>query len=68
MRSVTSNTRNDAREFLAFAGQHHIEVTSPEYPLGRADQALSDLSARAASPGRRCCWSRAPRVPRRAGR
>jgi propanol-preferring alcohol dehydrogenase len=44
VRSVTSNTRTDAREFLAFAGQHHIDVTSPEYPLGRADQALSDLS------------------------
>jgi propanol-preferring alcohol dehydrogenase len=45
VRSVTSNTRNDAREFLAFAGQHHIEVTSPEYPLSRADDALGDLSA-----------------------
>src|SRR6476661_5075064 len=44
VRSVTSNTRNDAREFLAFAGQHHIEVTSQGYPLGRADEALSDLS------------------------
>ncbi|HKH51136.1 MAG TPA: zinc-binding alcohol dehydrogenase family protein, partial [Mycobacterium sp.] len=44
VRSVTSNTRNDAREFLAFAGKHHIDVTSPQYPLGRADQALSDLS------------------------
>lgn len=44
VRSVTSNTRNDAREFLAFAGQHHIDVTSPQYPLGRADDALSDLS------------------------
>jgi propanol-preferring alcohol dehydrogenase len=44
VRSVTSNTRNDAREFLAFAGQHRIEVTSPHYPLGRADEALSDLS------------------------
>jgi propanol-preferring alcohol dehydrogenase len=42
--SVTSNTRSDAREFLAFVGQHHIAVTSPEYPLGRAEQALSDLS------------------------
>jgi alcohol dehydrogenase, propanol-preferring len=41
---VTSNTRNDAREFLAFAGQHHIEVTAPEYPMGRADDALTDLS------------------------
>ena len=29
LRSVTSNTRNDAREFLAFAGGHHLEVTSP---------------------------------------
>ncbi|AGB23599.1 zinc-binding alcohol dehydrogenase family protein [Mycobacterium sp. JS623] len=44
VRSVTSNTRNDAREFLAFAGQHHIDVTSPEYPLARADVALTDLS------------------------
>jgi propanol-preferring alcohol dehydrogenase len=44
VRSVTSNTRNDAREFLAFAAQHHIDVTSPEYPLGRADAALCDLS------------------------
>lgn len=44
VRSVTSNTRNDAREFLAFAGQHHIDVTTPEYPLGHADVALSDLN------------------------
>jgi propanol-preferring alcohol dehydrogenase len=44
VRSVTSNTRNDAREFLAFADKHHIAVTTPEYPLGRADEALSDLS------------------------
>jgi alcohol dehydrogenase, propanol-preferring len=45
MRSVTSNTRADAREFLAFAGRHHINVTTPEYPLGNADQALTDLGA-----------------------
>jgi propanol-preferring alcohol dehydrogenase len=45
MRSVTSNTRNDAREFLAFAGQHRLEVTTLGYPLDRADEALSDLSA-----------------------
>ena len=45
VRSVTSNTRTDAREFLAFAGEHHLEVTSPQYPLDRADDALSDLSA-----------------------
>ena len=45
VRSVTSNTRGDAREFLAFAGRHHLEVTSPQYPLERADDALGDLSA-----------------------
>lgn len=45
MRSVTSNTRADARAFLDFAGHHRIEVTTPEYPLAQADQALSDLSA-----------------------
>ena len=45
VRSVTSNTRADAREFLAFAGRHHLEVTSPQYPLDRADDALGDLSA-----------------------
>src|SRR5690242_2682901 len=44
VRSVTSNTRSDAHEFLAFADTHHIDVTSPEYPLGQADQALADLS------------------------
>jgi alcohol dehydrogenase, propanol-preferring len=46
LRSVTSNTRSDAREFLAFAGRHHLEVTSPEYPLSRANDALRDLSGR----------------------
>jgi alcohol dehydrogenase, propanol-preferring len=45
IRSVTSNTRADAREFLAFAGRHHLEVTTPEYSLDQADVALGDLSA-----------------------
>lgn len=45
VRSVTSNTRADAREFLAFAERHRIEVTGPQYPLARADEALADLSA-----------------------
>lgn len=45
VRSVTANTRADARSFLEFAGHHHIEVTTPEYPLGRADDALVDLAA-----------------------
>lgn len=43
VRSVSSNTRADAREFLAFADRHRIEVTTPEYPLGQADRALTDL-------------------------
>ena len=44
VRSVTSNTRADAREFLAFAGRHRIEVTTPEYPLDQADRALTELA------------------------
>ncbi|MEN4448442.1 zinc-binding alcohol dehydrogenase family protein [Mycobacterium sp. SM3041] len=45
LRSVASNTRADAREFLAFAGTHHIDVTTPIYPLDQADRALGDLAA-----------------------
>jgi alcohol dehydrogenase, propanol-preferring len=45
VRSVTSNTRTDARDFLTFAEHHHIDVTCPPYPLDRADAALSDLSS-----------------------
>lgn len=44
IRSVTSNTREDARAFLEFAATHHIDVTTPEYSLGDADRALADLS------------------------
>ena len=45
IRSVSSNTRADARAFLDFVGEHHISVTTPEYPLSQANRALSDLSA-----------------------
>jgi alcohol dehydrogenase, propanol-preferring len=45
VRSVSSNTRADARDFLDFAGSHHIAVTTPRYPLSRADHALEDLAA-----------------------
>ena len=44
VRSVTSNTRADAREFLDFAGRHRIEVTTPHYSLAEADRALTDLA------------------------
>jgi propanol-preferring alcohol dehydrogenase len=45
LRSVTSNTREDAREFLAFAGAHKLSVTTHEYPLDAADRAQRDLKA-----------------------
>lgn len=45
IRSVTANTRHDAREFLAFAGEHPLHVTTTPYPLDEADRALADLSA-----------------------
>ncbi len=45
LRSVTANTRDDARAFLRFAGEHRLRVTTTPYPLGRADRALSDLAA-----------------------
>src|SRR5258707_8588776 len=44
VRSVSSNTRADAREFLDFAGRHHIAVTTPRYPMSHADRALADLA------------------------
>lgn len=44
IRSVTSNTRADAREFLDFAGRHPIEVTTQHYSLDEADRALTDLA------------------------
>jgi alcohol dehydrogenase, propanol-preferring len=45
LRSVTSNTRADAREFLGLAGEHKLAVTVHPYPLDAADQALRDLKA-----------------------
>jgi propanol-preferring alcohol dehydrogenase len=44
IRSVTANTRTDAREFLAFAAEHRLEVTVHPYPLAAADRALADLA------------------------
>ena len=45
LRSVTSNTRGDAEEFLRLAEQLKLKVTVSEYPLDSADQALADLAA-----------------------
>ncbi|MEV0029929.1 zinc-binding alcohol dehydrogenase family protein [Nocardia sp. NPDC050793] len=44
IRSVTANTRADAREFLALAEKHRITVTTRGYSLDRADRALADLA------------------------
>ncbi|MGW3012350.1 zinc-dependent alcohol dehydrogenase family protein [Streptomyces sp. NPDC001219] len=45
LRSVTSNTREDGREFLATAARIGIHVTVSPYPLSRAPEALADLAA-----------------------
>ena len=45
LRSVTANTRQDAREFLGLAAEHQLNVTVHPYPLDTADQALRDLKA-----------------------
>ncbi|MCF1599643.1 zinc-binding alcohol dehydrogenase family protein, partial [Streptomyces muensis] len=45
LRSVTSNTRADGREFLALAAEHGVHATTHTYPMSRADEALRDLAA-----------------------
>jgi propanol-preferring alcohol dehydrogenase len=45
LRSVTANTREDGRGFLAAAARHRIHVTTTPYPFEAADQALRDLAA-----------------------
>ncbi|MFJ2958895.1 zinc-binding alcohol dehydrogenase family protein [Streptomyces sp. NPDC087270] len=45
LRSVTSNTREDGRDFLATAQRVGIHATVTRYPLDHADQALADLAA-----------------------
>ena len=44
LRSVTSNTRNDATEFLTIAERIKIKVTTTPYTFDQAQQALTDLS------------------------
>ncbi|MGW1894553.1 zinc-binding alcohol dehydrogenase family protein [Streptomyces sp. NPDC002004] len=45
VRSVTSNTRDDGREFLALAQRYGVRATTHTYPLSRGLQALQDLKA-----------------------
>ena len=45
LRSVTSNTRHDGREFLELAARYHVRATTHVYPMSQAQQALQDLKA-----------------------
>ncbi|MFJ6705539.1 MULTISPECIES: zinc-binding alcohol dehydrogenase family protein [unclassified Streptomyces] len=45
LRSVTSNTRADGREFLALAERHQVRATTHVYPLSEAPRAVRDLKA-----------------------
>ncbi|MEJ8655447.1 zinc-binding alcohol dehydrogenase family protein [Streptomyces sp. MS1.AVA.4] len=45
VRSVTANTREDGRAFLAEAARLRPTVRVVRYPMRRADQALADLAA-----------------------
>jgi propanol-preferring alcohol dehydrogenase len=45
LRSVTSNTRGDAQEFLTLAQRLRLKVTTTPYRFDQADQALADLEA-----------------------
>ncbi|HEX6424488.1 MAG TPA: zinc-dependent alcohol dehydrogenase family protein [Acidimicrobiales bacterium] len=44
LRSVTANTREDGREFLATAARLGLRVATTAYPFGQADRALRDLA------------------------
>jgi propanol-preferring alcohol dehydrogenase len=45
VRSVTANTREDGRGFLALADRHRLEIAVSAYPFDEADRALADLAA-----------------------
>lgn len=45
IRSVANFTRQDAREFLALAGEIPVRTTTEEHPLGDANLALARLAA-----------------------
>ncbi|WP_067828804.1 alcohol dehydrogenase catalytic domain-containing protein [Actinomadura kijaniata] len=44
IRSVTANTRADAREFLRLAGRLPLRIATVPYGLDEADRALTDLA------------------------
>jgi propanol-preferring alcohol dehydrogenase len=44
VRSVTANTREDARDFLAAAARVQLRLATATYPMAEADRALADLA------------------------
>jgi propanol-preferring alcohol dehydrogenase len=44
LRSVTANTRQDGRDFLALAARHKLRIAVQPYPMAEADRALEDLA------------------------
>ncbi|MDG3009453.1 zinc-binding alcohol dehydrogenase family protein [Rhodococcus sp. D2-41] len=44
IRSVTANTRADARDFLDIAARHRLQVTATPHPLDRALETLQGLA------------------------
>lgn len=45
LRSFTSNTRHDGRDFLLRAARYQVRPTIHAYPMAQAQQALQDLKA-----------------------
>ncbi|MCW7941214.1 alcohol dehydrogenase [Streptomyces hygroscopicus] len=45
LRSVTSNTRENGREFLGLVARYGVRATTHGYPLSQAHRALGDLRA-----------------------
>ncbi len=43
VRSVANFTREDAREFLALAGEHQLRIETEVFPLARTNEALARL-------------------------
>lgn len=44
LRSVTANTREDGREFLATCARVGVRTTVTPYPFAQADRAVADLA------------------------
>ena len=45
VRSTTANTRADGEEFLLLASRHRLEVSTVQFPLSKADEALTEMAA-----------------------